>query len=73
MKEDGELPGGVEVRSSQNLNNLAEQDHRRVKQRIRPILGFKRFDNAMVTTSGIELAEKIKKGGAADKAASLAG
>ncbi len=38
------------------------QDHRRMKQRIRPMLGFKRFDNAEVTISGIELAEKIKKG-----------
>jgi transposase-like protein len=44
------------------LNNLIEQDHRRVKQRIRPMLGFKRFDNAAVTISGIGLAEKIKKG-----------
>jgi hypothetical protein len=26
------------------------------------MLGFKRFDNALVTISGIELAEKIKKG-----------
>jgi len=25
-------------------------------------MGFKRFDNAAVTISGIELAEKIKKG-----------
>ena len=49
-------------RSSKYLNNLIEQDHRRVKQRIRPMLGFKRFDNAVVTISGIELAEKIKKG-----------
>ena len=33
-----------------------------MKQRIRPMLGFKRFDNAAVTISGIELAEQIKKG-----------
>ena len=33
-----------------------------MKQRIRPMLGFKRFDNAAITISGIELAEKIKKG-----------
>ena len=26
------------------------------------MLGFKRFDHAVVTISGIELAEKIKKG-----------
>jgi transposase-like protein len=44
------------------LNNLIEQDYHRVKQRVRPMLGFKRFDNAAVTISGIELAEKIKKG-----------
>jgi hypothetical protein len=31
------------------------------KQRIRPMLGFKRFDNAVVTISGIDLAERIKK------------
>ena len=61
MKEAGELSKRVRVRSSQYLNNLIEQDHRRVKQRIRPMLGFKRFDNAAVTISGIELAEKIKK------------
>jgi transposase-like protein len=35
--------------------------HRRLKQRIRPMLGFKRFDTAAVTIAGIELAEKIKK------------
>jgi transposase-like protein len=62
MKENGEVPQRVKVRSSQYLNNLIEQDHRRVKQRIRPMLGFKRFDNAAVAISGIELAEKIKKG-----------
>ena len=62
MKETGELSKRVRVRSSQYLNNLVEQDHRRVKQRIRPMLGFKRFDNAAVTISGVELTEKIKKG-----------
>jgi transposase-like protein len=40
---------------------LIEQDQRRIKQRIRPMLGFKRFETAAVTIRGIELAEKIKK------------
>ena len=48
-------------RTSKYLNNLIEQDHRRVKQRVYPMLGFKRFENAAVTISGIELAHKIKK------------
>ena len=39
MKEAGELPQRVRVRSSQYLNNLIEQDQRRVKQRIRPMVG----------------------------------
>ena len=61
MKETGELSQRVRVRSSQYLNNLIEQDHRRVKQRVRPMLGFNRFDHAALTIGGIELAEKIKK------------
>jgi transposase-like protein len=43
------------------LNNAVEQDHRRIKQRIRPMLGFKRFETSAVTIRGNELAEKIKK------------
>jgi DDE domain len=35
------------------LNNVVEQDHRRIKQRIRPTLGFKCFDTATVTIRGI--------------------
>ena len=62
MKEIGELSRRVKVRSSQYLDDLVEQDHRRIKQRLRPMLGFKRFDHAAVTIGGIELAEKIKKG-----------
>jgi transposase-like protein len=50
------------VRTSKYLNNLIEQDHRRVKQGGNPMLGFKRFRNAAVTIGGIELAHKIKKG-----------
>jgi transposase-like protein len=63
MKETGELSKRVIVRASQYLNKFIEQDYRRVKQRIRPMLGFKPFDNAAVTIRGIELAEKIKKAG----------
>src|SRR5260370_546872 len=62
LKQSGELPKRVRVRSSKYLNNLIEQDHRRVKQRLRPMLGLKSFRNAAVVISGIELAEKIKKG-----------
>jgi len=33
-----------------------------VKQRLRPMLGLKTFRTAAIVISGIELAEKIKKG-----------
>ena len=55
------LPRRVQVRSCKYLNNVIEQDHRRIKQRVRPMLGFSRFETAAVTIRGIELAEKIKK------------
>ena len=61
LKAEGCLPRRVRVRSSRYLNNMIEQDHRRIKQRTRPMLGFKRFDHAAVTISGIELMQKIQK------------
>jgi len=39
-----------------------EQNHRREKQRLRPMLGWKSFRTAAVVIGGLELAEKIKKG-----------
>jgi transposase-like protein len=62
LKSSGELPKRVRVRTSKYLNNTIEQDHRRVKQRLRPMLGLKSFRTATVVIGGIELAEKIKKG-----------
>jgi transposase-like protein len=61
LKAAGTLPRRVRIRSCKYLNNVIEQDHRRIKQRVRPMLGFKRFETATVTIRGIELAEKIKK------------
>ena len=61
LKAAGTFPRGVRVRSCKYLNIVVEQDHRRIKQRIRPMIGFKRFGTATVTIRGIELAEKIKK------------
>src|ERR1700752_315627 len=61
LKEVGTLPRRVRIRSCKYLNNVVEQDHRRIKQRIRPMLGFKRFETAAVTIRGIELAAKVKK------------
>jgi IS6 family transposase len=62
MKNDGQLPADTKVRSSKYLNNLIEQDHRGVKLRIGPMLGFKWFMTAAIVIAGIELIRRIYKG-----------
>lgn len=62
LKKRGVLRPHVKVRTSKYLNNLVEQDHRRVKQRVYPMLGFKNFRDAAVTISGVELVQEIRKG-----------
>jgi transposase-like protein len=43
-------------------NNLIEQDHRCVKQRIAVMLGFKKLRHAATAIAGIELMHRIGKG-----------
>src|ERR1700728_1450041 len=62
MQAGGQLPAETKLRSSKYLNNLIEQDHRGVKLRIGPMLGFKRFETAAITIAGIELLRRIHKG-----------
>jgi len=52
----------ITVRQSKYLNNLVEQDHRNIKRRIRPMLGFKSFRRAQTLLAGIELLYMIRKG-----------
>jgi transposase-like protein len=61
LKAEGVLPAQTLIRVSKYLNNMIEQDHRKLKQRCYPMLEFKIFGNSEVTLSGIELANKIKK------------
>ena len=49
LKADGSLPADTKLRSSKYLNNLIEQDHRSVKQRIAVMLDLKQFRNAVIT------------------------
>src|ERR1019366_5428283 len=62
MKADGQLPADTKVRSSKYLNNLIEQDHRGVKLRLGPMLGFQWFRTAAITIAGVELLRRIHKG-----------
>jgi transposase-like protein len=51
----------TKLRSSKYPNNMIEQDHRGVKSRIAPMLGFKVSKRAAVTIAGIELLHRIRK------------
>jgi transposase-like protein len=52
----------ITVRQQKYLNNLLEQDHRNIKRRIRPMLGFKSFRRAQALLAGIEVVQMIRKG-----------
>jgi transposase-like protein len=52
----------VRIRQSAYLNNRIEQDHRAIKRRIRPMLGFKSTTTARVILSGIEMVHMMRKG-----------
>ena len=45
----------------EHLNNIIEQDHRFIKKRTKPMLGFKSFRSAKITLSGIENIRMIQK------------
>ena len=61
LKRTGELPKRVRVRSRKYLNKIIEQDPAR-EAPARPYAGTEEFPRAAVVISGMELAEKIKKG-----------
>ncbi|AXF05756.1 hypothetical protein CUJ88_45830 (plasmid) [Paraburkholderia hospita] len=44
------------------MNNIVEQDHRAIKRRTRPMMGFKDFRCARILLGGIELMHMIAKG-----------
>ncbi|GEO18515.1 IS6 family transposase [Microvirga aerophila] len=51
----------IRIRQSQYLNNRIEQDHRVIKHRVRPMLGFKPMDSARVILGGIEMIHMMRK------------
>src|SRR5262245_49503316 len=62
LKEEGVLPIASQLRQSKYLNNIIEQDHRFIKRRINPGLGFFSFNTARRTISGYEVTNMIRKG-----------
>jgi putative transposase len=51
----------IEIRQNKYLKNIVEQDHRFIKKRTKPMLGFKSFYSAEMTIAGIENVRMIQK------------
>ncbi len=58
----------VVIRQVKYFNNIIKQDHRAVKRITRPMLGFKAFEAAPCTLSGVERMHMIRKGQLASSA-----
>jgi transposase-like protein len=52
----------IRIRQTKYLNNIIDQDHRAIKRRTRPMLGFKNFRCARILPGGIEVAHMIARG-----------
>jgi transposase-like protein len=52
----------IRIRQSRYLNNRIEQDHRAVKRRVRPMLGFKSVKGARAIIGGVEMIHMMRKG-----------
>ncbi len=62
LKKDEALPKATETRQVKYLNNIVEQDHRFIKRRVKPGLGFGSFNTARRTLKGYEAMNMIRKG-----------
>ncbi len=62
MQRDGELWRFARHRRGQWLNNRVERDHRRVKRRTGPMLGFQGFWTARRTLAGVGATAILGKG-----------
>ena len=62
LKEEGVLSITTQLRQCKYLNNIVEQDHRFIKRRVNPGLGFFSFKTARRTIGGYETINMIRKG-----------
>jgi transposase-like protein len=62
LKADKTIEKETELRQSKYLNHGVEQDHRKIKRIVKPMMGFKTFNSARSTLSGIEAMNRMRKG-----------
>jgi transposase-like protein len=61
LKQDKVLSNDCQYRASKYLNNLVEQDHRFIKRRVKPGLGFFSYQTAWRTIQGYEAMNMMVK------------
>jgi IS6 family transposase len=62
LQYDNSLPEACRLRQCKYLNNMMEQDHRLMKRRVNPGLGFGAFATAQRTIQGYEAMHMFRKG-----------
>jgi IS6 family transposase len=62
LKKEKLFPEKCKHRPSQYMSNIIEQDHRFMKRKIKPVLGFFSYPTAWRTIQGYETMHMIRKG-----------
>ena len=62
LQAEGAIPDSCELRQVKYLNNIVEQDHRFIKRRVKPGLGFFSPQTAWNTLQGYEVMNMVRKG-----------
>jgi IS6 family transposase len=62
LQAEGAIADSCELRQIKYLNNIVEQDHRFIKRRVKPGLGFFSPQTAWNTLQGYEVMNMVRKG-----------
>ena len=62
LQAEGAIADSCDLRPVKYLNNIVEQDHRFIKRRVKPGLGFFSFETAWSTLQGYEVMHMVRKG-----------
>ena len=62
LEKEKKWPPHLILRQNKYLNNIIEQDHRRVKWKMNHAMGYHTMWHAWATTTGVEVMHMLKKG-----------
>ena len=62
LEKEKKWPPHLMLRQNKYLNNIIEQDHRRVKWKMNHAMGYHTMQHAWSTTTGVEVMHMLKKG-----------